>query len=172
MAEGYERARVPEPLRRLTGTSPRHIVPVSRSNILWSIVALVAAIVFLWAATTQSVYNHTSPGGVAQRLFGEDAPQVPHSQWLSLHILLRKTYSIIAFAIVGVLVDKALPPVRRRALRAALVVALFSAVIEVVQVAEHSPEGFVSNLFDVGCGAVGGWLGVVATRRRAAKSGG
>jgi hypothetical protein len=145
---------------------------VSRSKILWSIVALAAMVVFLWAATTQSVYNHTSPGGVAQRLLGEDAPQVPHNHWLSLHILLRKTYSIVAFAIVGYLADRMLPPARRRALRAALIVALFSAVIEVVQVAEHSPEGLVSNFFDVGCGAVGGWLGVVATRRRAVKNGG
>jgi len=47
------------------------------------------------------------------------------------HVLLRKAYSLAAFALVGVLADRALPRARRPALRAALVVALFSALIEV-----------------------------------------
>jgi hypothetical protein len=139
---------------------------VSRSTIVWGVVALAAMLAFLWAATTQSVYDHTSPGGVARKLLGEDAPNVPHNHWLSLHILMRKAYSIVAFAIVGFIVDKALPPVRRRALRAVALVATFSALIEVVQVREGSPEGFASNVFDVGCGAVGGWLGVALVKGR------
>ncbi|HTJ26845.1 MAG TPA: VanZ family protein [Candidatus Limnocylindria bacterium] len=138
---------------------------MTRSRAFWAIVALAAALVFFWAATTQSVYDHTSPGGVAQRILGEDAPRVPHNHWLSLHIILRKAYSIVAFALVGIVVDRMLPAVRRRALRAAAIVALFSAVIEVAQtVIDHSPEGFASNVFDIACGAVGGWLGVVAAR--------
>jgi hypothetical protein len=152
----------------LTGAPTRHTVPVSRSNVLWAIVALAAAVAFLWAATTQSVYDHTSPNGIAQRMLGEDAPRVPHNHWLSLHVILRKAYSIIAFAIVGFVVDRTLPPVRRRALRAAVAVALFSSAIEVAQkLLDHSPESFASNVFDVACGAVGGWLGVAVARKAA-----
>jgi hypothetical protein len=152
----------------LTGASTRHTVPVSRSNVLWAIVALAAAVAFLSAATTQSVYDHTSPSGIAQRMFGEDAPRVPHNHWLSLHVILRKAYSIVAFAIVGFVVDRALPLVRRRALRAAVVVALFSGVIEVAQkLLDHSPESVASNVFDIACGAVGGWLGAVVPRKAA-----
>jgi hypothetical protein len=136
----------------------------------WIALAGAALVGFLWAATTQAVYMHTSPSGLAERIFGEEAARVPHKPWLSLHIVLRKAYSIVAFAIVGFVVDKALPPIRRRGLRAALIVAAFSAVIEVVQVMHHSPEGFASNLFDIGCGAFGGWIAislrrVVAVRR-------
>jgi hypothetical protein len=83
-----------------------------------------------------------------------------------VRVLLRKLYSIVAFAIIGFVVDKALPPARRPALRSALIVAAFSAVIEIAQKLRHAPEGPLSNALDIACGAFGGWLAVAATRRR------
>jgi glycopeptide antibiotics resistance protein len=79
-------------------------------------------------------------------------------------VLLRKAYSILAFGLAGILADKALGPARRPALRAALVVAAFSVAIEVGQKLHHAREGLLSNLFDVLCGALGGWLGVSLVR--------
>jgi hypothetical protein len=140
------------------------------AKMAWIALAGAALLGFLWAATTQAVYNHTSPSGLAERIFGEEAARVPHGRWLSLHIVVRKVYSIVAFAIVGFLVDMALPPIRRRVLRAALIVAGFSAVIEVVQVMHHSPEGLASNLFDIGCGAFGGWIAIALQRVVAVRS--
>lgn len=103
----------------------------------------VAAALF-WAATNNEVYDVTSP------------PE------LSFHILLRKTYSIVAFALVAFTADKALGPSTRAALRGALLVGAYSAAIEVVQAARGSHEGLVWNAIDVLCGAAGGWLGIVA----------
>lgn len=139
------------------------------AQIAWVALAGAALVGFLWAATNMSVYNHTSPSGLAERIFGEQAARVPHERWLSLHVVVRKAYSIVAFAIVGLVVDKALPPVHRRALRAALIVAAFSAVIEIGQKLHHAPEGFASNLFDVGCGAFGGWIAIALQRARPAR---
>lgn len=81
-----------------------------------------------------------------------------------LQIALRKAYSLAAFAIVGALADRALPATRRPALRAALLVAVFSGVIEVGQKLHGSTEGRLSNLLDVLYGAAGGWLGVTLVR--------
>ncbi|MEA2667001.1 MAG: hypothetical protein QOI11_3945 [Candidatus Eremiobacteraeota bacterium] len=81
-----------------------------------------------------------------------------------LHVVLRKAYSLAAFAIVGVLADRALPATRRPALRAALVGALFSGLIEVGQKLHGSSEGGISILLDLLCGALGGWLGVSLVR--------
>ncbi len=113
----------------------------------WAALALAAAVVFYWIARSHTVYDVTTPDelGVA-------------------HVALRKAYSLIAFAIVGALADRALPPARRPALRAALVLAAFSAVIEVGQKLHGSTEGRLSNLVDVLCGAAGGWLGVALPR--------
>ena len=105
---------------------------------------MVVAAALFWAATSNEVYDVTSP------------PQ------LSFHILLRKTYSIAAFALVAFTADKALGPSTRAALRGALLVAAYSAAIEAVQAARGSHEGVVWNAVDVLCGAAGGWLGVVA----------
>lgn len=110
----------------------------------------VAAALF-WAATSSDVYDLTSPLS------------------LSFHVVLRKTYSIAAFALVGFTADKALGPSARGALRAALVVAAYSAAIEVVQAARGSHEGVAWNVADVLCGAAGGWLGVVARSIRRAR---
>jgi predicted membrane-bound mannosyltransferase len=116
-------------------------------------VAVVVAAVLFWAATSNEVYDLTSPSV------------------LSFHVLLRKAYSIAAFALLGFTVDRALRPSTKAALRAALAVAAYSAAIEVVQAARGSHEGVAWNVVDVLCGAAGGWLGVVARGIRRARPG-
>jgi hypothetical protein len=83
----------------------------------------------------------------------------------SFHVVLRKAYSVVAFAIVGFLYVKVVPEWRGRVpslLHTALAIAVYSGLIEVGQFLSGSHEGFASNVFDVACGAVGGALGRVA----------
>ncbi len=123
--------------------------------------------VLFWAAISHRVYMRTLPYHVLARAFGEDDEA-------SVAVVLRKLYSVVAFAIVGFLADKALPQARRRALRAALIVAGFSAAIEVAQKLHHATEGLLSNAVDIACGALGGWLAVLVAeavaRRRTPSS--
>jgi VanZ family protein len=118
----------------------------SRARALWTAGALALAAALFWVATSNEVYDLTSPPA------------------LSFHVLLRKTYSIAAFAALGFIADKALGPSARRALRAALLVAVYSAAIEVAQARRGSAEGLSWNVVDIVCGAAGGWLGTVAGR--------
>jgi predicted membrane-bound mannosyltransferase len=114
--------------------------------VFWIASALALAAALFWAATSNDVYDLTSPSA------------------LLFHVLLRKTYSIVAFAAVGFTADRALGPSAHAALRSALLVAAYSAAIEVVQFRHGSREGISWNVVDVLCGAAGGWLGVVADR--------
>jgi hypothetical protein len=118
-----------------------------------------------YAAISLRVYRHTLPHLLLMHVFGEDYNEGP----FSVLVLLRKFYSIVAFTLIGFVVDKALPATRRPALRAALIVAAFSAVIEVVQKLHGAREGLLSEAIDVACGAIGGWLAVTiaaAVKRR------
>lgn len=110
----------------------------------------MAAALF-WTATSNEVYEITSPSV------------------LSFHVLLRKAYSIAAFALVGFTADKALGSSTRGPLRAALLVAAYSGAIEIVQAVRGSHEGLVWNAADVACGAAGGWIGVMLGRIRRAR---
>ena len=127
----------------------------------WAALAAAALLAILfWAAVSHRVYNGTLPYAVFERLFGEDSG----GEWLPLVVVLRKLYSIAAFTLIGFVVHKALPPARRPELRVALIVAAFSAVIEVAQKVNHAHEGLIGNAFDVACGALGGWLAVMLAR--------
>ncbi|HEY0797979.1 MAG TPA: hypothetical protein VGD50_02460, partial [Candidatus Baltobacteraceae bacterium] len=78
------------------------------------------------------------------------------------HIMLRKTYSIVAFALVGFLYVKVHEEWRGRPpglLQTTLAIAAYSGSIEIGQAFTGSHEGHKSNLFDIFCGAVGGALG-------------
>jgi hypothetical protein len=116
--------------------------------------------VLFWAALSHRVYSGTLPRGIIERVFGEDAYAGPFAP----ATLLRKFYSIVAFTLLGFIVDKALPRTRGRALRTALIVAAFSACIEVAQKLHHAREGPLSEAFDIACGALGGWLAVTIAR--------
>ena len=126
----------------------------------WAALAGVAVAVMFWAALSHRVYSETLPLGLIDRVFGEDADEGP----FVLRVVLRKLYSVVAFTLIGFIVDRALPRTRRRALRAALVVAALSAIVEAAQKARGAHEGLLSNTFDVACGAFGGWLAVTLAR--------
>ncbi|HEX3463757.1 MAG TPA: hypothetical protein VHS78_06895 [Candidatus Elarobacter sp.] len=113
-----------------------------------------------WAALSHRVYYRTLPSHVLYQLFGEEGVQGP----FALRTIFRKIYSIVAFTVIGFVVDKALPPARRRRLRAAVIVAIFSGFIEIAQKLDGAPEGLLSNGIDVACGALGGWLGAGLSR--------
>ncbi len=80
-------------------------------------------------------------------------------------MLLRKAYSIAAFALVGFSAAKALGWSARAYGRGALLVGLYSGAIEVAQAAGGAHEGLLWNALDVACGALGGTAGVVAAER-------
>jgi hypothetical protein len=118
--------------------------------------------VLFWAALSHRVYHFTVPYRRLYYIFGEEGT---HGTF-AVSTLLRKLYSVVGFAVIGFVVDRALPPSRRPALRAAAIVAGFSAVIEVAQKVDGATEGLLSNAIDVLCGAAGGWLAVAPFRRR------
>ena len=114
---------------------------VNRTSI--GIVALVlVAGAFFWSALSGDVYEITSPTS------------------LHLHTVLRKLYSIVAFAVVSYLSGR-LARSRSRAQIfwiSVLAGANFSALIEIVQ-AFISSESLKWHLIDVACGAIGGAIG-------------
>lgn len=131
------------------------------SQPVWRIIAPVVAAGFFWLALRSDVAHATSPQGLAHTLFGDGgAAAIGHPAWLSLHIIVRKLYSIVAFAIVGVCAHQALGPTSRPLLRAMVLVAAYSLSIEVGQRLFVGAEPFVERLFDVACGAAGGALAI------------
>jgi hypothetical protein len=128
----------------------------------WRLIALIAAAGFFWLATRVDVYHATSPYGLASAVFGSSAPSVPHPWWLALHIWVRKFYGIVAFALVGLMADKALGAARRPKLRGLCLVALYSAAIELAQHQFDPHEPLFERVLDVACGAAGGYIGLFA----------
>lgn len=101
-----------------------------------------SAILFAVALSNQA-YEATSPSS------------------FSYHVLLRKAYSIGAFAVIGFLVVRSRLPGLTRPWPVALTVGLYSAAIEVGQYLTGVREGLASNAFDVLCGVIGGALGCI-----------
>jgi hypothetical protein len=130
------------------------------SKPVWRVIALTVATLFFWLALRSDVDNATAPPSVARALFGAGVLHFAHPWWLSLHIALRKAYSVVAFALVGYTAHRALRPTRRPALRAMLLVAAYSLGIEIAQRFEFPGEPNLESAFDVGCGALGGWLAI------------
>ena len=114
----------------------------------WTVAASVVAAVLFAAAISNEFYQLTSP---------------PSLSW---HVLLRKAYSIVAFALVAYLLRRALREHGRQrvALTCILGVAAYSGAIEIVQAFLGSREGFGWNAIDVVCGAAGGALGSCGLR--------
>jgi hypothetical protein len=131
------------------------------SKPVWRGLAFIAVVAFFWLAVRVDVYHVTSPRYLTRALFGPEVWQVAHPAWLSLHVWLRKAYSIIAFTIVGFLANRALAATAKPAFRAAAIVGAFSCCIEIFQRQFVAPEPMLESAFDVGCGAFGGWLAVV-----------
>lgn len=113
--------------------------------------AAVAIVTFFFAiALSDAVYELTSPSSF---------------EW---HVLLRKVYSVIAFGVVGIALGRAAPEWNRplSLVQTAFAVALFSSAIEVGQKLAGSHEGLSWNVFDAGCGALGGALAWAIDGRR------
>ena len=119
----------------------------SRNIWLWRILALGSAGLFYAIALSNEVYDVTSPKELA---------------W---HVIVRKAYSIGAFALVGFLISKARLAGVRGIGWSALFVAAFSALIEVGQDLAGSTEGLAFNVLDTVCGAIGGAIGGWLARR-------
>jgi hypothetical protein len=130
------------------------------------VLALAVAAGFFLLALSGEAYHETSPPHIAATVFGSGVGRVGAPFGISLHILLRKAYSIAAFALVGLTAGLALPRSRQAALRMALLVAAYSAAIEYAQYLNGSLEGPWWNAIDVACGAIGGWIGARITPKR------
>lgn len=118
----------------------------SRKFLLW-----IAALALFGASLSPDIERATSP------------------HILGLNVVLRKAYSVVAFAIVGFLLARVRNTNRQDVLAVALLIALYSLAIELTQYALGSAEGFYWNLIDVFCGFVGGYTGgaiCVLTNRR------
>jgi hypothetical protein len=107
----------------------------------WAIPAitlLIAATLFALALSGE-VYDATTPPG--------------------FRILPRKIESIVAFALVGFLINASMwrRPLAPAALAA--IVAVYSAAIEIAQRLVGSRESLLWNAIDIACGAAGGVLG-------------
>lgn len=115
----------------------------------WTTAAAAVAAVFFALSLSGAVYEATSPS------------------YLEWHVMLRKTYSIVAFGIVGLALDRAALEWKRplSLLATTAAVALFSASIEVGQHVTGSLESWKWNAFDVACGALGGALAWFLDRR-------
>jgi hypothetical protein len=119
----------------------------------WTIAATLTAAFFYILALNAAVYELTSPS------------------WLSWHVVLRKSYSVVAFALVGYTFRRALVENgyrRRLVLTCVAGVALYSAAIEVGQFLHGSQEGVGWNAFDTLCGAAGGAIATLDLMRRKA----
>jgi hypothetical protein len=131
--------------------------------ILCGLLAAAAAAVFFAIAIDRHIYAPGAPhlhrGGELARL-RHHVPG-PWRREFSPAFILRKAYSIGAFAIVGFLAAPTLPRARRVVL-CALLVACFSLAIEVAQKIVFGSESLASNAFDVACGALGGLIGAGA----------
>lgn len=133
---------------------------------LWVAAAAGAAIVFFLIALRRDVYDETSPAHIAMHVFGSTARSVGDPFGISLHVVIRKAYSIVAFALVCFLYAKAMALDARRALSIVLFGALFSAAIEAGQRLHHVHEGLGWNAVDVACGAAGGGVAALFLRGR------
>ena len=131
---------------------------------IFGLLAAAAAAVFLAISIDRNLY---APGyekfalhlGVRDAI-GSRFPAI-YDHDLGTERIVRKLYSVVAFAIVGFFAS----PLFARALRlrtTAFLVMGFSLVIEIAQHAMHYPESLVSNAFDLACGALGGVLGALA----------
>jgi hypothetical protein len=130
---------------------------------LFGLLAAAAAVVFFAISIDRGVY---APGAWELHTNGElgriRAHAPPRFQGdLTSFRILRKLYSVVAFAIVGFFAAPVFEA-RQRLLACALLVGSFSTAIEIAQRITGSHESLLSNVFDIGCGVLGGLLGGAA----------
>jgi hypothetical protein len=118
----------------------------------WTYITLALAAAFYALALSHEVYDVTSPPG------------------FSWHVLLRKAYSVVAFASIALCLRADLST-RGVSARPAwfvcvMLLAAYSAAIEIGQALHGSHEGAAWNAADIACGALGGALGAIVFRSR------
>lgn len=119
----------------------------------WTLAALALAVALYAVALSRDVYDLTSP---------------PPFAW---HVVLRKAYSIAAFALLGFAARRAFGEQGRHMGVWTSVggLACYSAAIEFGQWLHGSREGLAWNAVDVACGALGGLVATAGlTGRRGA----
>jgi hypothetical protein len=104
------------------------------------VIFLIIAIALYIAALSNAVYLLASPPG------------------LDWHTMLRKIESVVAFTVVGLSAAWWLAGRRHMMLVLVVGMAAYSALIEVGQSFTGSPEGWRLHIFDIGCGALGGFI--------------
>ena len=107
---------------------------------------MAISIVLFTLALSNAVYEATSPS------------------WLTFHVLLRKAYSVVAFALVGFSLARTTQVAGRswNPVQVGLSVGLYSALIEVCQrLLAGARESFAQQSVDVAAGLIGGALGAV-----------
>jgi glycopeptide antibiotics resistance protein len=108
----------------------------------WRAFALAAAVVLYLISLSEPAYRLTSP------------LTMPH------HELVRKTYAVLAFALLGFAFERSELRRLRGVLDAGIVLALYSYAIELGQIVfARSSETFAQHGFDVASGFAGGMLG-------------
>lgn len=129
--------------------------------VIFGLLATAAAVVFLAISIDTEIYAPGARnGGKEAAALGVVARHVParFQHDLEPRFVLRKIYSVIAFAVVGGL-SAPLFARANRILTCALLVTGFSLTIEIVQRLTVSHESNLSSVFDLACGALGGAIG-------------
>jgi L-methionine (R)-S-oxide reductase len=92
--------------------------------------------------------------------------QIAYPSAMDSHVWLQKLYSLVAYTVVAFSFAFGW---RLGVRKTALSIALYSGIIEIGQAMAGSQEGLVSNIADIFCGALGGFIGAAlfrALRRR------
>jgi hypothetical protein len=112
------------------------------SRRVWRAFGSVAAVVLFATSISGRIYDLTSPVGM------------PH------HELARKTYAVLAFALLGFALERSQLRRANGVVAAGVALALYSWAIEIAQIfIDRSTETFADHSFDVASGLVGGALG-------------
>ncbi len=114
----------------------------SNQTVLWRAFGIVAAIALYAVAVSGPAYDMTTPVTMPQ------------------HELVRKIYALLAFALLGFVLERSALRRLHGVLAAAILIGIYSYGIEIGQILiGHSTETLAQHAFDVASGVAGGALG-------------
>lgn len=117
-------------------------IPRSFSATAARIAGIICAVVLYAISVSGRAYDLTTPASMPQ------------------HEVVRKIYALLAFALLGFLLERSNLRRARGVLAAGLAIAAYSYAIELGQIVfKHSTETFAEHSFDVASGLAGGALG-------------
>jgi hypothetical protein len=117
---------------------------------LWLALFAAGGIALFFLAISNAAYEATSP------------------DWLTWHVLLRKSYSVAAFGLIGFLLARTTQEFGRAWgwLRVSASVGVYSAIIELFQrQLSGARESLEQQAFDVAMGLIGGAIGALLAAR-------